>query len=192
MLNQETIASIRQQSKQLVIDIMCRNIGQTQAEDAVVDICMNAIYHSNTKPEWHPSPEVLAIRAHQKMRDAEIAAPDKETLPKAITPRQKKKQDLLEVWQKHDYDTSLTAEILRIKESALRGRLTRYGLNRRNFQKPLVVPDITAQTSMGNIEKAAILKALEKHNWHRKTAADELGISERTLYRKIARYRIEQ
>lgn len=39
-------------------------------------------------------------------------------------------------------------------------------------------------------EKEFILKALEKHNGKRKYAAEDLGISERTLYRKIKEYDI--
>lgn len=39
-------------------------------------------------------------------------------------------------------------------------------------------------------EKALIKKALQKHNGRRKDAASELGISERTLYRKIKEYEI--
>ncbi len=40
-------------------------------------------------------------------------------------------------------------------------------------------------------EKDLITKALQKHNGRRKRAAKELGISERTLYRKIKEYNIE-
>jgi transcriptional regulator with PAS, ATPase and Fis domain len=40
-------------------------------------------------------------------------------------------------------------------------------------------------------EKALILKALKKHTNRRKDAADDLGISERTLYRKIKEYNLE-
>ena len=36
-----------------------------------------------------------------------------------------------------------------------------------------------------------IKKALEKHNGKRKEAAQELGISERTLYRKIREFNIQ-
>ncbi|TFG88159.1 MAG: hypothetical protein E4H16_05505 [Candidatus Atribacteria bacterium] len=36
-----------------------------------------------------------------------------------------------------------------------------------------------------------IIKALDKHNGKRKYAAQDLGISERTLYRKIKEYNIE-
>ncbi|MEL7376211.1 MAG: helix-turn-helix domain-containing protein, partial [Bacteroidota bacterium] len=37
-------------------------------------------------------------------------------------------------------------------------------------------------------EEALIKKALKKHDGRRKEAAAELGISERTLYRKIKEY----
>ncbi|MFO7671629.1 MAG: sigma-54 dependent transcriptional regulator [Bacteroidales bacterium] len=45
--------------------------------------------------------------------------------------------------------------------------------------------------SLEEKEKELILKALEKHNGKRKYAAQDLGISERTLYRKIKEYDIE-
>jgi transcriptional regulator with PAS, ATPase and Fis domain len=43
--------------------------------------------------------------------------------------------------------------------------------------------------SLGEREMELIKKALEKHRGKRKAAADELGISERTLYRKIKEYK---
>jgi transcriptional regulator with PAS, ATPase and Fis domain len=45
--------------------------------------------------------------------------------------------------------------------------------------------------SLEDKEIELIRKALEKHNGKRKMAAQELGISERTLYRKIKEYNIE-
>jgi transcriptional regulator with PAS, ATPase and Fis domain len=45
--------------------------------------------------------------------------------------------------------------------------------------------------SLEEKERELILKALEKHNGKRKYAAQDLGISERTLYRKIKEYDIE-
>ena len=39
--------------------------------------------------------------------------------------------------------------------------------------------------TMGDAEEAMIKKALERHGGNRKEAAAELGISERTLYRKL-------
>ncbi|WP_454059790.1 sigma-54 interaction domain-containing protein [Elizabethkingia ursingii] len=45
--------------------------------------------------------------------------------------------------------------------------------------------------SLQNNEKDLIIKALEKHKGRRNKAADELGISQRTLYRKIKQYNLE-
>lgn len=45
--------------------------------------------------------------------------------------------------------------------------------------------------SLEQKEKEMIIKALSKHRGRRKKAANELGISERTLYRKIKQYDIE-
>lgn len=46
--------------------------------------------------------------------------------------------------------------------------------------------------SLGDREKELIQKALEKHRGKRKYAASELGISERTLYRKIKEYNLSE
>lgn len=45
--------------------------------------------------------------------------------------------------------------------------------------------------SLADKEKEFIIKALEKYNGKRKNAATELGISERTLYRKIKEYNLD-
>lgn len=50
---------------------------------------------------------------------------------------------------------------------------------------------IEESLSLQEKEKEMIKKALEKHNGKRKDAASELGISERTLYRKIKEYHIK-
>ena len=46
--------------------------------------------------------------------------------------------------------------------------------------------------SLQNNERELIVKALEKHKGRRNKAADELGISQRTLYRKIKQYNLEE
>jgi len=46
--------------------------------------------------------------------------------------------------------------------------------------------------SLQDALKDKIIKALEKHRGHRKSAAAELGISERTLYRKIKDYGLDK
>ncbi len=50
---------------------------------------------------------------------------------------------------------------------------------------------IEESLSLADKEVEMIIKALEKFNGKRKMAANELGISERTLYRKIKEYGIE-
>ena len=45
--------------------------------------------------------------------------------------------------------------------------------------------------SIAEKEKELIIKALDKHNGKRKIAAKELGISERTLYRKLKEYDLQ-
>ncbi len=53
-------------------------------------------------------------------------------------------------------------------------------------------PDYEEETlSLQDVEKDMIIKALERHNGKRKNAAQDLKISERTLYRKIKEYNLE-
>lgn len=50
---------------------------------------------------------------------------------------------------------------------------------------------VDASLSLEDMEKDAIRKALERHGGRRKNAAEELNISERTLYRKIKLYHLD-
>ena len=51
---------------------------------------------------------------------------------------------------------------------------------------------IAEPLSLQDKEKEMIQRALERHQGKRKIAAQELGISERTLYRKIKEYNLEE
>ena len=62
--------------------------------------------------------------------------------------------------------------------------------DRSDFQEATEV-EIT-NLSLEDAEKEMIALALEKHDGKRKLAASELGISERTLYRKIKEYNLEK
>jgi transcriptional regulator with PAS, ATPase and Fis domain len=55
----------------------------------------------------------------------------------------------------------------------------------RNYEEPI---EIEESLSIEETEKDLIRRALKKHHNKRKHAAQELGISERTLYRKIKEY----
>ncbi|NDC43411.1 MAG: sigma-54-dependent Fis family transcriptional regulator, partial [Chitinophagia bacterium] len=52
--------------------------------------------------------------------------------------------------------------------------------------------DVDETLSISDKEQELITKALRKHKSRRKDAANELGISERTLYRKIKEYGIKE
>jgi hypothetical protein len=51
--------------------------------------------------------------------------------------------------------------------------------------------DVEESLSIMDKEKELIIKALKKHRGKRKDASLDLGISERTLYRKLKEYDIE-
>jgi DNA-binding NtrC family response regulator len=56
---------------------------------------------------------------------------------------------------------------------------------------PLEVVEESPDLSLDSLEKELIIKVLQKNKGHRKSTAKELGIAERTLYRKIKEYGIE-
>jgi len=60
------------------------------------------------------------------------------------------------------------------------------------FEDQPAVEDIEENFSLEEVERRMIDKALRKHSGKRKYAAQELGISERTLYRKIKEYGMEE
>ena len=59
-----------------------------------------------------------------------------------------------------------------------------------NNSKFADVEEVEESLSLDQKTKELITKALKKHKGRRKDAAEELGISERTLYRKIKEYEI--
>lgn len=64
-------------------------------------------------------------------------------------------------------------------------------LNRED-QERYEAEEVEENLNLEDMEKDMITRALEKHRGKRKQTADELGISERTLYRKIKQYNIEE
>ncbi len=77
-----------------------------------------------------------------------------------------------------------------------------FGFESENAEQPIFIPTEAAQEtydsmeiveeslSLEDMEKDMIKKALKKHNNRRKDASIDLGISERTLYRKIKQYEL--
>ena len=63
---------------------------------------------------------------------------------------------------------------------------------------PVMMPEVQdteeyveENLSLDEVEKEMIRKALERHHGKRKNAANDLKISERTLYRKIKEYGLD-
>jgi DNA-binding NtrC family response regulator len=70
--------------------------------------------------------------------------------------------------------------------------LDRYSDERDQIEDVMHVTAEEESLSLEDKEKEMIIKALRKNNNKRKYAANALGISERTLYRKIKQYDIEE
>jgi DNA-binding NtrC family response regulator len=60
--------------------------------------------------------------------------------------------------------------------------------------QPPIQAEVSAEEplSLKELEREHILKALDRHDGNRKLAAKALGIGERTLYRKLKEYGIEE
>ena len=88
-----------------------------------------------------------------------------------------------------NFDTDLSLEAPRntsveYEEKPLEQTIPSYNIS---YQESIEVEE---SLSLEEREKELIKKALKKHNGKRKNAAKELGISERTLYRKIKEFEV--
>ena len=72
------------------------------------------------------------------------------------------------------------------------GALTSVGIEPREETPPANVVTIAPGMRMADIERAAIIAALRETRGNRRKAADQLGIGERTLYRKLKEYDIPE
>jgi transcriptional regulator with PAS, ATPase and Fis domain len=109
------------------------------------------------------------------------------------------KKLVLDIMQKGPVDTNLHANNAQILEKLIQEEpsLVNNEPPKQHFNVPEredIIQDteeiIEESLSLEEKEKEFIIKALDKHNGKRKYAAEELGISERTLYRKIKEYNI--
>jgi transcriptional regulator with PAS, ATPase and Fis domain len=93
----------------------------------------------------------------------------------------------------HSTNAKIIQKLYRNEPAYVEDEIPKHTLNI-NQHSPTIIQDteeiIEESLSLEEKEKELILKALTKHSGRRKNAADELGISERTLYRKIKEYDI--
>lgn len=107
----------------------------------------------------------------------EFSHQEKNLISRIYTPKSQEKQNsLLYFEEKNEPETTIVTE------------------ENSNFMEAEEVEAVETQPkslSLQTNEKDLIIKALEKHNGRRNKAAEELGISQRTLYRKIKQYHLE-
>ena len=113
------------------------------------------------------------------------------------------KKLVLELMQKGTIDSDLAEDNAQLIQKLYKEESS--SLHNKEFNKPTfeykhhdeeTIQDteeiIEESLSLEEKEKELITKALNKHHGKRKYAAEELGISERTLYRKIKEYDLNE
>lgn len=93
----------------------------------------------------------------------------------------------------HTNNSKIIQKLYRDEPSIVEEEIPKHSYNINTNQSNIIQDTeeiIEESLSLEEKEKEFILKALTKHGGRRKNAADELGISERTLYRKIKEYDI--
>jgi len=87
-----------------------------------------------------------------------------------------------------DFEDSLSPSLLIKKAQQEEGPVVDYS----NIEDISPESEENDDLSLENKERELIIKALKRHGQKRKYAAQDLGISERTLYRKIKQYEIDE
>ena len=84
--------------------------------------------------------------------------------------------------------TENNSQVLALSETSSQNETIEIGNSNENYDFIEEIEEEEETLSLHDKELELIKKSLERHNGKRKLAADELGISERTLYRKIKQY----
>jgi DNA-binding NtrC family response regulator len=122
---------------------------------------------------------------------------DKDFVYKALFDMKKEiddlKKALLTVISKTNIDVTETAESINFQSVYSDNQLSTSNNDMIISDRNSNINTIEVEESLSIVEKEKELieKALKKHRGRRKNAAKELGISERTLYRKIKEYELE-
>jgi len=130
---------------------------------------------------------------YELISNNDLHVPDTSSLKALHAPlleqRLREQQDNVQANQYSDLDTyPEDKEELYPQESDLKPMIIRQ--QEKNQDEYGSVEIIDENLSLEYHEKQLIQKALKKHNGRRKDAAEDLGISERTLYRKIKQYNL--
>ncbi len=165
--------------------------------------------NASTLKSYLPDYKGAILPALVRKEDERSFASEREILYKILFDMKSDMNDLkklvFDLIRKGDFDTSLQADPAIIKNlfrEANEGNIHQQaeGAPPVDFVKQHAVHNdiqdteeiIEESLSLADKEVEMIRKALEKYSGKRKMAAKELGISERTLYRKIKEYGIDQ
>ena len=131
-------------------------------------------------------------------------ANEREILYQVLFDMKKDISDLKQVVNKlmdtdrHDLTTDVSQAIIPVDNSVVtipakyEKPAQRIPFNKSDLQQAQEATEVKdSSLSLNDVEKEMIVKALDRNNGKRKNAAQELGISERTLYRKIKEYNLD-
>jgi transcriptional regulator with PAS, ATPase and Fis domain len=97
-----------------------------------------------------------------------------------------------EAYMNKMYQDGETTILRGVESHRVQSEYTTVNPEEKSSYQPVQAQEMVEESlSLAVKEKELIIKALEKHNNKRKHAAKDLGISERTLYRKIKEYDID-
>lgn len=153
-------------------------------------------------PDYHPNKLPVLFRDAQQTNDVT----EREILYKVLFDMKKDMHELkkivAEIMQSGGSLQDENAQIVQKLYDDVKGENTSMQIHSSENQPSFASPESTGQfhehaevveesLSLEDKEIELIKKALEKHRGKRKYAAQELGISERTLYRKIKEYNLK-
>lgn len=176
--------SILSESRSITPELLAKH-GITPNSDA--DTSIATISGSNSSGNQHDYEQEIKILAHAVF---ELRSEVQEL---------KEKMQGNNTWHETPANTTMPVPISAQKNTPPAAAHSFHTLPGNKHAQPLDLDIPTAEEivdddtlNIGNMEKRNILLALQRNHYKRKLAAEELGISERTLYRKIKAYGIDE
>ena len=167
--------SILSESRNITPEVLAK-LGITPNSDT--DTSIATIAGNNNSSTQHDSEQEIKILAHAVFELRSEVQELKEKLQHSSN------------WPKDSASTTMPVPISSQKSAATTHHTYHSLPNLDIATAEEIVDDDTL--NIGDMEKRNILLALQRNHYKRKLAAEELGISERTLYRKIKAYGIDE
>ncbi len=167
--------SILSESRNITPEVLAK-LGITPNSDT--DTSIATIAGNNNSSTQHDYEQEIKILAHAVF---ELRSEVQEL---------KEKLQHSSIWPKDSANTTMPVPISSQKSAATTHHTYHSLPNLDIATAEEIVDDDTL--NIGDMEKRNILLALQRNHYKRKLAAEELGISERTLYRKIKAYGIDE